>query len=101
KGDPTNNWWSRLLDAVLLELVVKRARFDAEKASCLGLDPAGLRVRLEDQLTFEIVEDFRQRHLTWDVQAIFLGASLEELRERRRLDLLALGEDQGLLDRVL
>src|SRR3954468_6964264 len=107
----TASLWSRysmlyleslpLLDAVLLELVVQRRGLDAEQAGGLGLDPARLGVRLEDQLALEVVEDLGQRQLARHVEPILLGAALQELRQRGRRDLLALGEHQRLLDRVL
>src|SRR4029079_8909466 len=110
-GQRTAPFWNRysmlylsslsLLDAVLLELVVQRRGLDAEQAGRLGLYPAGLGVRLEDQLALEVVEDLGQRQLARHIEPILLGAALEELRQRRRRDLFALGEHQGLLDRVL
>src|SRR5882757_3666718 len=62
---------SELLDAVLLELVVQRRGLDAEQARGLGLDLLGLRVRLEDQLALEIIEDLGQRQLARHVEPIF------------------------------
>ena len=62
---------------------------------------SALRVRLEDQLALEIVEDLGQRQLARHVEAILLAAALEELRQRGRRDLVALGEHERLLDRVL
>src|SRR4051794_27373600 len=106
-GSPENRtaeWPARagpLLDTVLLELVVQRRCLDSEQARRLGLDAPSLGVSLQDQLAFEVVEDLGQRQLARHVEPVLLRAALEELRQRGGRDLLALGEHQRLLDRVL
>src|SRR6185436_17927692 len=50
-------------DAVLLQLVVKRACLDAQQPRRLGLHAAALVVGPLDQLPLEILQDLGQRHL--------------------------------------
>src|SRR5450432_2394494 len=89
-------------DAVLLELVVERARLDAQQARRLGLDAAALLVGAQDELALEILEDVGQRHLArGHGERVLAPAAAHGRRQRAQIDGVALGEDERLLDDVL